>query len=265
MTPAHAAPQGLPPGVGWARRPVGWPQALAVLLGTVTLWVGLAGAAGLWAYRHWEARLHITGQGVDLRLPRGLRAVGQTRQDIPTHLDVRPVVRVPIDQFVRVNIGQAFDVQVVIRADVPIDTVFRYDAVIPFATTLHTRAHVASWLPALAVSVPVKVDVPVHLSVPIHQPVALNLDTHLIVRIPHTLRVPLHTTFKVAVPLHADMRAQVIGGTDFSLQGPQEPWRLTVTRADVRLPLSAVRMEGHDAAADGSRSITPSADGTDRP
>ncbi len=226
--------------MSFLRRRVRHRDVLAVFVLTLLLWLGVVAAGAAWLREHFDATLSLHDQAVVLSLPPNLPARAQALAPLSTHLDWTPSVPVPINQKVRVSLPDTLSARAAVNSSTPIDTTVDFDSSIPVTIQLDMLLPVRSWLPRVHVKTPVSLVVPIKLSVPIHAQVPLNLDTQVTARIDQPLDVPLHTTFKVRVPIRTDAQALAVNETDFLLRSPIDALGVTMQRAEVRVPLKAI-------------------------
>lgn len=215
-------------------------DVIAVFVLTLLLWVGVVAAGAMYLRDRFDATLTLFDQGVHLSLPPKMPARAQALTPLSTHLDWKPAVPVPINQTVRVALPDTLTARALVNSSAPIDTTVDFAGSIPVTIDLDMLLPVRSWLPRVHVKTPVSLVVPIELTVPIHAQVPLNLDTRVTAQIDQPLNVPLHTTFKVRVPIKTDAQALAINETDFTLHAPIEALGVKVQRADLRVPLREI-------------------------
>lgn len=226
--------------MSFLRRRVRHRDMLAVFALTLLVWLLVVAAGTAYVREHFDAALALHDQAVHLSLPHDMPARAQALTPLSTHLDWSPSVPVPINQTVRVSLPDTLSARAVVNSSTPIDTTVDFAGSIPVTIQLDMLLPVRSWLPRVHVKTPVSLVVPVQLTVPIHAQVPLNLDTLVSARIDQPLDVPLHTTFKVRVPIRTDAQALAVNQTDFLLRSPIDALGVKVQRADVRVPLKAI-------------------------
>lgn len=226
----------------WLQQRVRWRHVCAVFGLIVALWLGalMAGAAYVWQQHQLRIALHHTA--AVLSLPHGLRASAQTTTPIQTRIDWMPTLIVPIDQPVRVALPDTLHTQARLDARVPIHTRVTFSGSVPVALDLALDVPVHRWLPTAHVRLPLSLNVPVHIDVPLDTDVPLHLDTRVAARLDAPLTLPLRTQLKVRVPLHHALEGHATQQTDFALHTPIDALGLTIDRADLSVPLRAVRL-----------------------
>lgn len=235
MTPAPSRLAEAPR--GW-HRPVR-PGALIVVGGAVLLiWLVLMVAAVWYFYEHWQANVVMRDQPVRLRLPRGMVAVAEIDAPLRTHLNVQPLVRVPVHQTVSAQLPDQLQAQVQLDTTLPVDTSVTVDQIVPVKTTLSLALKLRSWLPAIPVSVPVTLDLPVHMTVPIKADIPVKLDIVASGTLPSTLDVPIDAVFELRPQIDTDIRATLLSQTAFKLVAPIAPFELSIARAELGVPFN---------------------------
>ena len=196
--------------------------------------------AFLYARAHWQVALSLQDQSMMLRLPKGMAAQADIHTPLRTRVDSQARVTVPLDQMLSVALAQPLSARVVINTTVPVDTVITYEAQIPVVTEADLQVPLTSWLPKMAVKMPVRFSVPVKLSVPIHLQAPVALDVLATAHMDEALQVPVHTTMRLKFPVRADLQADVISQAHFNLVGLQAPFALEVSSIRVVMPLQDI-------------------------
>jgi hypothetical protein len=230
VTTGVAAPR------GW-HRPVRRRDVALVMLSAALLWAVLVVAAA-WHFReHWQSAVTLRHQPLTLRLPAGMPARAEVHTPLSTRLDVQSRVVAPIDQVVGVQLMNTLNAQAIVNTTVPVSTSVDFEQDIPVSIEVEMKIPVVSWLPAMNVVVPITFSVPVRMTVPIKVQVPVALDVKVSGQVAEMVKVPIRTTMNLSVPVHAQVRADVLNLAEFNLVGLQAPFELSIDRADVRLPL----------------------------
>lgn len=224
----------------WWRRPVGWRALLAVSLATLLGWLLFMVVATLWVRAHVQARVQLRDQALMMRLPQGMESYVDVRSKVMTRLHADPWLNVPIHQTLSVRLPEVLEAHTLVRTVVPVQTVFQYKTEIPVDTVVDMKVPVVSWLPAMAIKLPIRVAVPVDMTVPISAQLPLVLDVRAKGRVTEPLNVPMRTTLRMKVPLRADMQAEVLSRTHSRLLGPMEPFPIQLDQALLTLPLGSM-------------------------
>lgn len=233
--PSPTAAQPIP--WGW-NRPIK-PVALIVVGGAVLLiWLVLMSISVWYFYEHWEARLTLLKQPVQLRLPEGMVAMAEVSSPLQTRIDMRPVVRIPIKQTMSVQMPDHLNAMAHIKTTLPVDTSVTVEQLVPVKTTLNMQVALRSWLPSMAVSVPVTLNVPLKMTVPVKTDVPVDLDVAISGELPPSLHIPIDTVFTVQPHVKGVVTAHMSSQTAFSLLSPIEPFPLTIDRASLSVPFN---------------------------
>jgi hypothetical protein len=222
---------------GW-HRPVKPVALLLVSAGVLLVWLALLVVTVWYVYERWEAHVTLRQQAVLLRLPAGMQAQAQVQSPLRTTLNLRPWLHVPIKQELDVALTDHLQAQVQLHAVLPVHTQVVVDQMVLVRTTMALSLKIKSWLPAVAVEVPVDVLLPVHMVVPIDAQIPVTLDVQVSGALPATIRVPLDAQFDVRPAIKGDITARVLSLTDFKLMAPSEPFPLTIEQADLRVPFN---------------------------
>ncbi len=222
---------------GW-NRPVK-PTALIVVSVLVLLsWLALSIAATLYFYEAWEARFTMREQPVTLRLPAGMQALAEVGGPVRTRVDMRTPLKLHLDQPMTVNLHDSLVARAQLQTTLPVDTDIEIDTVVPVQTVLDTSVSVKSWLPRVAVKLPLTLSLPVRMRVPVRAEVPVNLDLLASGRLPERLQVPVRGDFIVRPHVRGDLDVTVTAQTRFRLTQPLFLSELHIVQADVRLPMS---------------------------
>lgn len=221
---------------GW-HRPVRRRDVLLVMLVAALLWMAMVAGAAWHLREHWQSVVALRHQPIILRLPAGMPARAEVHTPLLTRLDLQSKVAAPIDQVVGVQLMNTLNAQAVVSTVVPVDTSIRFEQDIPVSTEVEMKIPVVSWLPAMNVVVPLTFNVPVQMTVPIKVQVPVALDVKVTAQLAETVKVPVRTTMNLTVPVHANLRAEVLSVADFKLVGLQESFELNIDQAEVRTPL----------------------------
>src|SRR5690606_26183622 len=151
--------------------------ALVVVAALVLLsWLALSVAATLYFYEAWEARFTIREQPVTLRLPAGMQALAVVGGPVRTRVDMRPPLKLHRGQPIAVTLHDSLVARAQLQTSLPVDTVIEIDTVVPVQTVLDTSVSVKSWLPRVAVKLPLTLTLPVRMRVPVRAEVPVHLD-----------------------------------------------------------------------------------------
>jgi len=221
---------------GW-HRPVRRRHVVLVMGGVALVWIAAVASTAWFTRAHWQTSVTLRDQNITLRLPTGMPARAEVSTPLHTRLDTHATVAVPIDQMVRVQLMNKLGAQAVINTTVPVDTTVEFHQDVPVETSIEMKVPVVSWLPAMNVVVPVKFSVPVPMTVPIPTPVPLALDVHVAGQVSEAMAVPIHTTMRLKVPIHARLQAEILNRAEFNLVGLQQPFNLSIAHAQVQMPL----------------------------
>ena len=237
MKPTALARTTAPLPWGW-NRPIR-PLALIVVGGAVlVIWLVSMAASVWYFYEHWEARLTLINQPVRLRLPAGMLAKAEVSSPLKTRIDMRPLVRIPIKQTMSVQMPDELHAMAHVKTTLPVDTSVSVEQLVPVTTTLHMQIALRSWLPSMAVSVPVTINVPIKLTVPVKAEVPVDMDVAIRGKLPPTLNIPIDTVFSVQPHVQGVVSAHMSSQTTFSLLSPVEPFPLTLERASLSVPFN---------------------------
>jgi hypothetical protein len=222
----------------WWRRPVGRRPLLVVSLITLLVWSLTVGGAIWWVRAYVEAHLQVRDQTLMVHLPTGMKTNVDLRSKVHTRLEADPLLAVPINQTMKIRLPDKLNAHSVINTVVPVDTQFHYQADIPVDTVVSMNVPVVSWLPAMAIKLPIKVTIPLDMTVPVRTEIPLALDVRASAQASQSLSLPVHTTMHLRVPLRANIDAEVLSRTQSRLLGPVDPFALHIENARLTLPMS---------------------------
>lgn len=240
---------------GWWRRPVGLRALVVVSVITLLAWLLFIVGATWWVRANVQARVQLRDQSLLMRLPQGMETNVDVRSRVMTRLQADPMLAVPVHQTMRVRLPDTLEARTVVRTVVPVQTQFQYKTEIPVDTLVSMDVPVVSWLPAMAIQLPIRVTVPVDITVPISVQLPLALDLRAKGHVTEPLKVPMHTTMRMRVPLRADIEAEVLSRTHSRLLGPMEPFPIQIDQALLTLPLGNLSWirQARDPAVGASR------------
>ncbi len=213
--------------------------ALVYLL-AVALWAALAAAGALVLWREWGSSMAVHDQPIRLLLPEGLTASAEISSRLHSRVQAAPRLVLPIDQSVKVDLGQELAARATVRVVVPVETDFRFRQVIPVSTEVSAEVPVVSWLPAMSVKLPVHVEVPVDVTVPVRLQLPLALDLRARGRLVGPITVPVRTKLDMRIPISAAVEGEVTSRADFRLLAPVPPMDLRLSQTRISLPLRDV-------------------------
>lgn len=226
--------------MSWRRRAVRRSHLLWALTLTVVAWAAALVAGGAYLWTHLEATLALNDQRATLRLAAGLPVLARLETPVRTRIDSRPLVAVPIDQTVALDLLSAIDGQAQVRGVLPVATRVRIDQQVEAHALVQAEVPLTSWLPRLKVQLPLRLTVPVHMTVPVQVQVPLEGPVRLSARLDGPLQVPIRSVLHLRVPLHADLAAQVIGQSSLTLLDARDDIELRVHAPGVSLPLREI-------------------------
>lgn len=224
---------------GW-HRPVGWVPLLVVSLLVLLLWLALMAASVWWLRGHWQALATLRHLPLVLNLPQGIVGQADVHSRLVTRLDMNPAVALPINQVVSVQLLDTLQARTTVRTEVPVSTQVDFQADIPVVTEVEAEVPVVSWLPSMAVKLPVQFTVPIKVSVPVRATLPLALDLAVSAQVPEPLAVPLKTVIHTRVPLHARLEATVTRQTEFRLDQAILSMPMVIERTPMRVPFKDV-------------------------
>lgn len=217
-------------------------HVVLVFLGVVLLWAALAGSGALVLYRGWVSSMAVHDQPVRLFLPDQLTASAEIASRLHSRLQAAPRVVLPIDQAVKVDLGQELSARATVRTVVPVETDVRFRQAIPVSTEVSAEVPVVSWLPAMSVKLPVRVEVPVDVTVPVRLSLPLALDLQARGRLAGPLSVPVRTKLDMRIPISAEVEGEVTSRADFRLLAPVPAMDLRLLETRIGLPLSDLEL-----------------------
>lgn len=205
------------------------------------VWLGILAVLAWAVHDAWEARFVMTDQPMQLRLPAGTVAEAQVTSPIRTHLNLRPTLRLPLDQMMAVRIVEPLTARAAMKTSLPVDTVVEVDTVVPVSTTLDMKLTIKSWLPRVAVTVPVALTLPIRMSVPVRLDIPVDLDLDVHAEPPPLLQIPVRGMFTLSPRVQGDIQARMEALTRFRVVDDIVMHDVRIARADIRVPVHLAR------------------------
>ena len=237
------------PHLAWWRRPVGLKALLWVSLGLGLTWA-LGMALAIWAfYRHWQVQVQVKDQPIALSLPKGVTALARVNEPVALPLHLRPRLPLHLDQEVAARIDQAFTARLRLETTLPVHAEVRVSQTVPVQTTLHLKVAVRSWLPEVALDLPVRLNLPIEWALPVNVQVPVKFDTLVSGQLRQDLRVPLQADWVLRPQVDTTVRARLLGETAFTLEDGLSAMPMRIHHAELSLPFDLGLMTAKRAPA----------------
>jgi hypothetical protein len=224
---------------GW-HRPVGWRTLWLVFAIVLTAWLALMAAGLWWLHEQWQGQAELRNLKLGVGLPAGIQAHADLASTLHTRLDMDRQINFPVDQTMQVTVQGPLQARTTIKAEIPVSTTVAFEADVPVSTEVQAEVPVVSWLPAMTVTLPVKVSVPFKMAVPVRLSFPVDLDLQVRAELPQALQVPVRTRIRARVPLHADLRAVVTRRAEFQLDEGIADVPMLIERTRVQMPFKDV-------------------------
>lgn len=195
---------------------VHWGTLAAMLLGFAGLGVAaLAFGAWLNPLRWFQLRLAADSR-VDFRLDESLPVEVDLDTTVSVPLAQDLPVEIPIRQHLHARLPHAIRVPLDIELDVPLDETVHVRAGIPVDTAIKLDTVVWTRVGPLRVPIPLKARVPLQTVIPVDSQIRIRVDDlrvkirrEIEVTLTDPIPVEVDETFKLVVPLNAEVRAPV--------------------------------------------------------
>ena len=225
---------------------------LAWLLTVLLLLALVAGGAalGYWAFMHLIVGFTLTNQQGSILLPRTLDITAKVSKPLAIGMNGVISAKVPINNDVDIPFKGDYDLDVVLKAQVPVEFELVYQGFIPvdsvasiLATTDFNFQSVKNLRNlTFAAKLPMKMRLPVTLRVPVKQ--VITLDYHGPLRV-HANQV-LHSHLTSAVPaqlrVNQTITTPVLGSIQLHADLQQSPLKLVINHADLRMRLDTLQL-----------------------
>ncbi|WP_410210829.1 hypothetical protein [Aquirhabdus sp.] len=219
--------------------------------------------AGWWVLNNADARLTLTDQAAQVMIPNAVPVKADILTDLDVMLNGSITTTVPIDQTVQVPIHDTLHVIATLDNDVPIKMNVPIHDIVPVDQIVHVDSKVDVMVLGRTLKlpirgdVPIKAQVPINLDVPVDQMVHLKFTAPADVKLLQALSVPLKTDIKTTIPLHSAMKIPVRSSllANVSITDPLDA---IVTHADLRLPLSTLKLNFGNAHHRSAQNIAAS-------
>ncbi len=229
-------------------RVVTWRALILTAMVLLVLMCASAAAVAWWAWRHLAARVVLTEQQADIRLPQALQVRAKVSQSLQIQVDQVLPVRVPIHQDVSIPLLDAIPVRVSIdttlplNLDVPVRHTLHVDQVMDVDTKVQTRILGFNVTLPVKGKVPIKADVPIDLVIPVRQRLPVALVAPAMVRLIEPLRTRIDTVIEAKVPIHEALSLPLTAPVDALLTFPQQHVQAGLNLMDLTVPFQAVTL-----------------------
>lgn len=212
-------------------------------------------AVGWFVLRNIDARLMLVNQPATVIVPKPVAITADVLNDLDIEINDSITTTVPVDQVIRIPIKDvlrvqaSFDNEIPIKLTVPVRDKITIDQVLDVDTVI--KAKLLGDMHDLPIrgKIPVKATVPISLDIPVDQKVHLKFTAPADVRLIQDLVVPLKANIAATIPIHSRMSVPVKSALHATATIP-EPADIIITSADLRLPLSTLRLQTSDKKAE---------------
>ena len=217
-------------------------------LATLVLVVA-GGALGFWLALQLSLGLSLSHQQGRLMLPQALHVKVRPTDDVDIGLHGLIAAEVPLKQTLEVPLKGTYRTEVVSRASIPLNFVIHYEGRIPVhasadiegTTDLVFNSRLLPQFPIRA-RLPLDFEVPVSLRVPVSTRLDVNYDGPIQVTFDQVVSAPVDTVLKTRFPVDRESRTPIRASFRMAVVPPPTPVDIGITQADLRLPLTGMRL-----------------------
>ena len=224
-------------------------SGLLILLGAV-----LGGVVIGWlVLRQVDARLMLINQPATVIVPKPVAISADVLNDLDIEINDAITTMVPVDQTIKIpikdvlHVQASFDNDIPIKMMVPVHDKITIDQVLDVDTVIKADLLGDTHDLPIRGKIPVKATVPINLNIPVDQNVHLKFNAPADVRLIQALEVPLKADIAATIPIHSRMSVPVKSALQATATIP-DPADIIITNADLRLPLSTLRLGMGDEA-----------------
>ncbi|WP_410210830.1 hypothetical protein [Aquirhabdus sp.] len=221
---------------------IGW-AALAIIV------IGLF--LGFQLYTHILAGLTLSDQPGFLQLPKSITGTASATNDIAIKLKGRIDAEVPVKQDLQLPLHGVYQANISLDTHVPLRFTINYKgdvdvhayADIVGTTELVTQRH--WYLPTfpLKARVPLDFKLPISLSVPVDTQIRFVYNGPLTLKLNQTLTSPIDTVLRTYLMVDRNVSTPILASFGMRFYPPQTPLPVLVKYADLKLPLSSLRIQ----------------------
>lgn len=212
----------------------------------VTLAVGVWIA--WWVYFHIVIDIAIRDQKMGVTLPEKIHAVAEITNELDVAMRGEIETRVPFNQALTVPLDGRYDLDVELRAKVPLEFEVTYEGILPIDTEADVRIRTGINYKNLKslrnldiqTKIPLEFPLPVKLRVPVDQVIDLEYVGPLTADINDELKTVVNTTLKTRLPIDQTIRTPVTAALPLNLYPPKTQVRAILTSLDVALRPSSM-------------------------
>ena len=210
----------------------------------------VAGALiGYWVVLHVLAGLTLSEQKLTLRLPETMDVTAKVHKPLAIGMNGMISAVVPINNDVVIPFRGDFDLDVVLKAQIPVQFEIVYQGYLPIdsmanivATTDFNFQSVKNLQNlSFRARLPMKMRLPVTLRVPVKQTITLDYHGPLKVHANQDLKSHLVSTIPARLRVDQTIVTPVLGSIQLHAELPRDPIKLVINHADLRLRLDGAR------------------------
>lgn len=220
------------------------------LLGGGVLLAALAGgvAVAIWVYFHIVIDIAIRDQQVAVELPEKLSATVEVSNILEVAMEGLISTEVPFNQSLEVPLQGRYDLDVDLRARVPLNFKVGYIGILPIDTeadvTIRTGINYKNLKSLrnlkIETSIPMQFPLPVNLNVPVDDVIDLEYVGRITADVDEVLVTNVDTVLKTRLPIKQTVRTPVTAALPLELYPEQGPVKAILTSLDVELRPSSM-------------------------
>ena len=244
--PEAAAARDVPPPK--RRRPL---LRLLLLGVVVVVGVGIGAVAGFVIASRIVVGLTLADQKAALTFPDSLSVDVAVTNILDVVLDGTIDASVPVDQEVTLPLKGRYRTELDLSTPVDINMNIVYDGLIP----VNTHADITARAPfnfedvrtfrgiVFNARIPMNLQLPVRFEVPVNQTIDFRYKGEVVAGLDNVVEVPLRTVIDTSLDVNERVSTPVSSTFGMRMRMPDDPQRVIIDHADLRLPLSTLRLE----------------------
>jgi hypothetical protein len=226
----------------WLRQGVTRQHAVIATGIAALVWLSAVGALTVWLHETVQGQANIKHQSLNVRLPDLMLANADIQSHLQTVVDTTFNLNLPIHQQLVVDLPPTVTGQSHVNVDIPVNTQVVHAFVLKLMAPIDTHVSIAAWLPDVHVKFELPLSIPVEMNVPVRASVPLSLKLQANAKLPDTLQVPIHSSFKLDVPIRQALNMRAVSRTSFALHDTKADIPIHLTQTQLSMPLSGMAL-----------------------
>jgi hypothetical protein len=228
-------------------RPLAWALALPAFL----LLVAVGAAFGYWAYLRLVVGFTLSDQKTTLLLPETLDVGAKVNRPLSIGMNGLIHANVPLNNDLVIPLRGTYDVDINLKAQIPVEFVIVYQGFIPVSSVASVVAVTDFNFQSVknlrnltfGARLPMRFHLPVTLRVPVHQTIDFDYHGPLTVHLNQDLHTHVISAIPATLRVNQTISTPVLGSVELRAQLSKDPLKLIINHADLRLNLDSLRLQ----------------------